>query len=260
MKIFHGLLDMQWKNIFSSRYIFHYFLWLLLTSSLALDSRWLFLLDKLFFLFYVVTKTIFWAAVVYLNILWLYPAFYKRRKYFTYAGFIFIIAIAAGIISLQVEEYLTPRNILGNTTEHFLFFLSQLVTGLQYIFFSFLLKITVDYYVQKETLKKIELEKTTAELNFLKAQVNPHFLFNTLNNIYALIIEKSESSGEAVLRLADIMKYILAEGKEDKVMLQKEIQLLYNYTELERIRKPYSEIKLGVYGNTEKFHITPLRL
>jgi LytS/YehU family sensor histidine kinase len=170
------------------------------------------------------------------------------------------VTLIAGYGNLKLELYLRNNSILLSREQHFRFFLSQLGMAARYLLISFLLKISVDYYEQKETLKKIELLKTTAELNFLKAQVNPHFLFNTLNNLYALILEKSDKSGEAVLKLADIMKYILAEGKEDKVPLQKEIELLYNYTELERLRKPDAEIIFASSGNTQPHVITPLLL
>ncbi len=130
----------------------------------------------------------------------------------------------------------------------------------RFLVFSALLKATVDYYKQNEYLKKVEFQKATAELKFLKAQVNPHFLFNTLNNLYALILEKSDKSAESVLMLADIMKYLLAEGKEERVLLQKEIQLLKNYTALEQLRKPDAEITIAVSGEPENHFITPLLL
>ena len=165
----------------------------------------------------------------------------------------------AGYANTQIEESIANLQVKSPST-HFLLFLSQLGMAARYFLISFLLKITVDYYIQKETIKKIELEKATAELNFLKAQVNPHFLFNTLNSLYALILEKSDKSGEAVLKLADIMKYLLAEGKENKVLLQKEIDLLFNYTELERLRKPDAEITFISSGDTCNYFITPLLL
>ncbi len=177
-----------------------------------------------------------------------------------YIVFVILVTLIAGYCNLKLEVYLRNNGELLSIEKHFRFFLSQLGMAARYVIISFLLKISVDYYEQKETLKKIELEKTTAELNFLKAQVNPHFLFNTLNNLYALILEKSVKSGEAVLKLADIMKYILAEGKEDKVVLQKEIELLFNYTELERLRKPDAEIIFKTSGNTQNYFITPLLL
>jgi len=247
------------KFLFTSKYAFHFLFWIFFVLSLIADTTNLFNHDKWFYYLYIMGKTSVQAALVYINILLLYPLFFKRKKYGLYIALVMLLTLVAGYSNLKLEFFISDSALM-NVEKHFRFFLSQLGMAARYVVISFLLKISVDYFEQKETLKKIELEKATAELNFLKAQVNPHFLFNTLNNLYALILEKSDKSGEAVLKLADIMKYILAEGKEDRVMLQKEIELLYNYTELERLRKPDAEIIFRSSGNTQNLLITPLLL
>ena len=248
------------QKLFTSKYLFHFLLWIFFIVSIIADSISLFLTNKELFIAYVFSKALVQALLVYLNLLFLYPQFFKRKKYLYYVFFLLLFTLVGGYCNMNLELY--SRNIDAAPTpdRQLRLYLSQFWMAARYVLYSFLLKISVDYYEQKETIKKIELEKATAELNFLKAQVNPHFLFNTLNNLYALILEKSDKSGEAVLKLADIMKYILAEGKEDKVMLQKEIQLLYNYTELERLRKPDAEIIFNAPGNTGNYFITPLLL
>ena len=251
---------MSLKYIFTKKYSFHFLLWIFFIFSLIADSNTLFIYSKGRFIFYIFAKTFVQAALVYVNFLFLYPVFFKKKKYVLYILFVIVATLIAGYGNLNLELVTRIKLSLVTDKQYFQFFLSQTGMAARYVLISFLLKISVDYYEQKETIKKIELEKATAELNFLKAQVNPHFLFNTLNNLYALILEKSDKSGEAVLKLADIMKYILAEGKEDKVMMQKEIQLLYNYTELERLRKPDAEIIFNAPGDTGNFFITPLLL
>lgn len=251
---------MDHKNIFTQKYSFHFLLWIFFVLALIADTTTLYAYDKVLFCYYVFAKTFVQAVLVYVNILLLYPLFFKRKKYLPYVFFVLIITLIAGYFNLTLEVSIREKRQLLDSEEHFRFFLSQLGMAARYVLISFLLKISVDYYEQKETIKKIELEKATAELNFLKAQVNPHFLFNTLNSLYALILEGSDKSGEAVLKLADIMKYILAEGKEDKVILEKEIQMLYNYVELERLRKPDAEIIFTVAGDTGHAFITPLLL
>ena len=251
---------MSLKNIFIKKYSFHFLLWIFFILALIADTTTLYVYDKWLFCYYVFAKTFVQAVLVYINILLLYPLFFKKKKYLLYLFFVLLITLVAGYFNLKLEVFIREKRVLLSSEEHFRFFLSQLAMAARYVLISFLLKISVDYYEQKETIKKIELEKATAELNFLKAQVNPHFLFNTLNNLYALILDKSDKSGEAILKLADIMKYILAEGKEDKVMLDKEVQLLYNYVELERLRKPDAEIIFTATGNTGNALITPLLL
>ncbi|MEO6670163.1 MAG: sensor histidine kinase [Ferruginibacter sp.] len=248
------------KKSIAAKYAFHFLLWLIVIFSMAADTTYLIKYSKGLYIFFVFSKTLIQAFLVYLNILALYPVFFKKKKYFLYGLFVILITLMAGYANMQLEIFVDPHQPFTPGTDHFLFFLSQLGMAARYMVISFLLKITVDYYDQKETIKKIELEKTTAELNFLQAQVNPHFLFNTLNNLYALILERSDKSAECVLKLADIMKYMLAEGKEDKVILQKEVDMLFNYTGLERLRKPCAEISFHASGNTRECFITPLLL
>src|SRR5205814_10473865 len=81
-----------------------------------------------------------------------------------------------------------------------------------------------------------ETEKVNAELSFLKAQINPHFLFNTLNNIYSLALEKSDNTPGAVVKLSGMMRYVLNETDNDLVPLDKEINYLTSYIDLQRIR------------------------
>ena len=91
-------------------------------------------------------------------------------------------------------------------------------------------------YEQWRWLKILQTEKGKAELALLKNQINPHFFFNTLNNLYGLVVEKSDKAPEVVLKLSDMMRYIIYDGKEDVVQLTDEIEYLENYIELHRIR------------------------
>lgn len=91
-------------------------------------------------------------------------------------------------------------------------------------------------YQQWKWFKTIESKKAKAELSLLKSQINPHFFFNTLNNLYGLTVEKSDEAPNVVLKLSDIMRYTIYMGKEDVVPLKDEIEYLKNYIELHKIR------------------------
>lgn len=109
--------------------------------------------------------------------------------------------------------------------------------------------------------QEIENEKLATELSFLKSQINPHFLFNTLNNIYSLALVKSEATADAVLKLSSIMRYVLSETKHDTVTLDKEIQFLKHYIELQKVRLTDKvSIELNVEGETDRKQIAPLLL
>jgi sensor histidine kinase YesM len=109
--------------------------------------------------------------------------------------------------------------------------------------------------------KEIANEKLQAELSFLKAQINPHFLFNTLNNIYALASSQSELTAPAVMKLSSIMRYVLTEARNDLVPLEKEIQFTTHYIELQKMRlTDRSSIDFTVMGDPLGRQIAPLLL
>jgi LytS/YehU family sensor histidine kinase len=109
---------------------------------------------------------------------------------------------------------------------------------------------------EKDQLAAMKIENTFFQLRYLRAQLNPHFLFNTLNSIYSLSLQKSERTPEVVIRLADIMRYLIYECNEDKIPLEKEIEFIRNYIEIEKIRHQ-ADIKFTVEGLTTGLMIEP---
>lgn len=106
-----------------------------------------------------------------------------------------------------------------------------------------------------------EAEKATAELSFLKAQIHPHFLFNTLNNIYSMAVLKSEHTPAAILKLSNIMRYVTDEVKRNFVPLQKEVEYIRDYIDLQRLRLSNKvQLDFSVLGNTDGKMIAPLIL
>ncbi len=92
------------------------------------------------------------------------------------------------------------------------------------------------FYEQWKWFRTLKAEKAEAELALLRSQVNPHFFFNTLNNLYSLTVHKSEQAPEVILKLSDMMRYTIYEGKKDKVSLKEEIEYLQGYIDLHKIR------------------------
>ena len=109
---------------------------------------------------------------------------------------------------------------------------------------------------QKDLLDATKKESSFFQLRYLRAQLNPHFLFNTLNSIYSLSLQKSERAPEVVIRLADIMRYLIYECDEETISLDKEIDFIRNYIEIEKIRHQ-ADIRLTVEGNTSGIRIEP---
>ncbi|MEE4260539.1 MAG: histidine kinase [Bacteroidales bacterium] len=114
--------------------------------------------------------------------------------------------------------------------------------------------------IEKDKIE-IELKLRESELKFLKAQIHPHFLFNTLNNLYGLTLEKSDMASEVVVKLSEMLDYMLYECNENLVPLEKEIKLLENYIALEKIRHDESlDIALTIDGQLKNLKIAPLIL
>lgn len=109
---------------------------------------------------------------------------------------------------------------------------------------------------EKELLTTVQKDNTFFKLRYLRAQLNPHFLFNTLNSIYSLSLQKSDRAPEVVIKLADIMRYLIYECNEEKILLDKEIEFIRNYIGIEQIRYK-ADIKFTVEGNTSGILIEP---
>jgi two-component system, LytTR family, sensor kinase len=104
-------------------------------------------------------------------------------------------------------------------------------------------------------------QRQAGELALLRSQVNPHFLFNTLNSIYSLVYRKSEEAPEAVMRFSSIMRYVLYEAASESVLLEKEIEYLRSYIELEKLRYRQSGlVSMSIEGKTEGISIAPMLL
>ncbi len=110
-------------------------------------------------------------------------------------------------------------------------------------------------------LQKVEKDKMKSELSFLKAQINPHFLFNTLNSIYALAIKKDDKTADAVVQLSELMRYIITNANDDVIALNKEINYINNFIELQKTRLGNTvKVDYVVEGNAYGKCITPLIL
>jgi two-component system LytT family sensor kinase len=127
--------------------------------------------------------------------------------------------------------------------------------------FSTGIKVINQWLRSEQRAKEISNEKLQAELSFLKAQINPHFLFNTLNNIYALASAQSEQTAAAVMKLSSIMRYVLTEARNDLVPLEKEILFTSHYIELQKMRlTDKTNIDFTINGDPLGHEIAPLLL
>jgi hypothetical protein len=170
----------------------------------------------------------------YLNYYLLVPRLYFGKKPVL---FILSLLVCFFVISFLPGE-MVPFGEQGPPPPHkphnegsklFFIFGHNLVFFLGIVFFSLMLQINNRW-------RKAEKEKLKAELSYFKAQINPHFLFNTLNTIYSLAIQKADNTPEAVVKLSGMMRYVISDASHDFVPLEKEISYITDYIELQKIR------------------------
>jgi two-component system, LytTR family, sensor kinase len=202
--------------------------------------------------------------VTYINLEWLIPSVAGKKKWLLYAlALVVLIAISVWLNTSFFEHW--SSWLLPN-----LFFISYytwweiLLFLVGIIGISTLLKLSKSWLTMAELQQKllqVEKENIDIELKALKSQINPHFLFNTLNSIYSLSLDKDERLPQTVLKMSGIMRYYLYESKEDFVPLQKEIQVLNDYIDLQRIRSSEKlQVKKTISVDGENKCIAPLLL
>ncbi len=127
------------------------------------------------------------------------------------------------------------------------------------LFASALLRVYIEWRKNEDLRKKVENEKTHSELQFLKTQLNPHFLFNSLNAIYSLSAKNSKDTSEAIINLSELMRYMLYEANKNLVPLGKELEYIKNYVKLQRLRLSDSvNVTLKISGEDRNKVIPPL--
>jgi len=206
------------------------------------------------------------ALVVYLNLYWLIPAFLMKRKYWTYGITLSVMIVAMALIMRAIYVVWLAPKYFPETVNLPFFHTYRL---LKYIFYNIngVVIITTGFrlfnywYQQQQMNNELMQEKLRTELTYLKGQLHPHFLFNTLNNIYSLCLDKSDLAPGTVLKLSDLLSYMLYDARKDSLCLSKEIEHLKSYLELEKIR--YGErinISFNVSGPVECKEIAPLMM
>ena len=186
----------------------------------------------------------FYALIVYGNILFLYPRFYQKKKFLLYLSGSIVLLVIAGLGRGYLSLYV--RNASFAAAPHWLNAwanITFLLSVTTVFILSFIFRLAMAYFTLKQQSEKILLQRSQFELRLLKAQVQPHFLFNTLNAIYYEAYMEAPQTALLIERLSDIMRYFIDQSTKEYVHLATEIQFLDNYIALEKMRiKPEPEI------------------
>ena len=219
----------------------------------------------------LITRVPICMLVTYVNLYLLIPFFYEPQKYFIYALGVISLLLFAGILQRYCAYAIWVPWDKIHDKAHFslektnfwipLRFLKDAIKNIPIMVITMLIKLMRNAFENEKNLREVQEEKYTAELSLLKAQINPHFFFNTLNSLYGLTLKGSEKASKVVLHLSDLMSYMLYEASADKVLLQDEISHLENYIKIEQLRfADRLDVSFQYSGEMDGILITPLLL
>lgn len=204
--------------------------------------------------------------IVYFNIYYLIPRFILRKKYWTYILYLGIALFMVYLVRTGLNLVLVTKEIWpeAETPAEFMslnHIIAVILGELYVIGFTTAIKIVIDWSIEKRLNEDLAKLQMSTELKYLRTQIQPHFFFNTLNNLYALTLSKSDNAPNLVLKLSDMMQYILYEVKSSKASLLQEINHINNFIDIERIRfNDRVESEMDITGDIEDICVPPLLL
>lgn len=229
--------------------------------------------------FLALKNTVEFAVAYYLLMYFIWPQYLAKRKWIKsgLALFVWLVAVTALdawadlLIFTRCDSCLQRLAQYNPDYYHFLqrnfpniVFIRVISGGLLYhliIQLSFPVAIKIGRSYLRQTVQRLQLAKDNLQLefNFLKAQVNPHFLFNTLNNIYSLVVnDRKEQAATTIDRLSGFLRYTLYETGGEKISLEKEVQLLKDYIELEKLRLNETDVQFRYQSDSDNYTVPPL--
>lgn len=199
------------------------------------------------------------ASMFYVTTKFLFPRFHKKgRKYFWISSIVFV---TFAIIFTCVDHYLMPdfRTNIPNQPPTIVLFM-RYIFSLGFVFF---VATSLSLMEQTNKLMKSEKllieEKLATELKLLKAQINPHFIFNALNNIYSLTYMQSKNAPESVLKLSEMLRYVFYDCNKDRVPVSSELKYIENFIAFQQMKSEFAQnIKIESAVNGANIEIAPM--
>ncbi len=191
---------------------------------------------------YFLTITVYFPLLIYLNIFVLIPDLLRKGLWLKYVAYLlglvvllaFFDSVSAGI----VQSIFEPQTEVDSFLEVLWYKIRAGLAGLTAIsVLSFAYRFTVDWIINLSLIERLKAEKYAMELAFLKSQVDPHFLFNTLNSLYSLALsEKGNKTADGIAKLGTLMRYNLHDSQAERIPVQKELDYIIQYIDLQRLR------------------------
>jgi len=199
----------------------------------------------------------YYAAVI------LTPRYLYLRKIKAFIGYLlfwaFLNAIATFVLTLFIYQLVTGILVFSSFFRILSLFCDTILIDISLISISCMIKIITDRYFMEQEMLQIAKEKVTTELNFLRSQVNPHFLFNVMNTIYFQIDKTNTDARLSVEKFSEMLRYQLYECTTDKIQIQKELHYIRNYVAIQTLRmEKDSDIQILIEPDIGDFFIAPL--
>lgn len=186
-----------------------------------------------------------------------------KRKWYIFP-FVILFAILLSVVRFPIEfaywKYIVvmPASDLAIQSE---WIWATLKITLIISIYAMLIRFSIDWFESQKYKDELIKQQQASEIELLRAQINPHFLFNTLNNIYSMVLNKSNEAPDAVMKLSSIMRYMLYDSNTERVSLTKEVEYLNSFIELQQIRIPNKAfVEMNIKGNISDKSIAPMLL
>jgi sensor histidine kinase YesM len=200
----------------------------------------------------------------YTHYFFILPILFRDKKWKKYLLWLFALLIPILCVRLFAENTIYPFFVKNE--EYFKTLKPERVVStlwdiLTFLLFTGMIRFVLDWFELENKKKQLENEKLAAELNYLKSQINPHFLFNTLHNLNYLVYSGAKNANEVIVKLSNIMRYMIYESGKERVALSSEVEYMNDYIHLESIRLNNTfRLDFKITGATEQVKIAPLML
>jgi two-component system sensor histidine kinase AlgZ len=211
---------------------------------------------------YLSVQLAFSLAASYTHYFFILPNLFRDKKPVPYIVKLVLLLLPVITARILTENQVFPQ-LMANENYFKNLSLARLISTtwdtLAFLIFTGMIRFTVDWFDLENKKRQLENEKLVAELNYLKAQINPHFLFNTLHNLNYLVYSGSSRATDVIIRLSNIMRYMIYDANKEKVLLKKEIAYMNDYIHLESIRLNQTfRITFNCHGESDSAEIAPL--
>ena len=198
---------------------------------------------------------------IYFNIPFFLKLRYKVLSIIAGILLIAVLSLSAMVIDWAMYKYVFVLKQKMPVTIDWIWYFSTFRMVFIHAIYAILIRFSIDWFETQKLKSQLILQNKASELALLRSQVNPHFLFNTLNNIYSLVHKKSEDAPAAVMKLSSIMRYMLYDANTDKVLLEKEIEYLQSFIELQKLRlRDKDFVEITIKGSPDGRTIAPMLL